>query len=93
MVGLRYERLTGILTVKAPETKELVRELRKRLELTQEQCAARIGVTFSTLNRWENGHAKPSPLALKSIQHEIKQLGEQGKDLLQSYFSDKERTQ
>ena len=92
MVDRRYEQLMGIPIVEAPETKELVRELRKRLKLTQEQCAARLGVTFSTLNRWENGHAKPSPLALKSIQHEIEQLGEQGKDLLKSYFSDRERT-
>ena len=92
MVDRRYERLTGIPIVKAPETKELIRELRKRLELTQEQCAAQLGVTFSTLNRWENGRAKPSPLALKSIQHELEQLGEQGQDLLQSYFSDREQT-
>lgn len=92
MVNRRYERPMVIPIVKAPETKELIRELRKRLKLTQEQCAARFWVTFSTLNRWENGHAKPSPLALKSIQQELEQLGEQGQDLLQSYFLDKERT-
>jgi putative transcriptional regulator len=24
-------------------------------------------MTFATINRWENGHATPSPLALKQI--------------------------
>lgn len=44
-------------------TGQTIKELRDRLGLTQEQFAARIGVTFSTVNRWENGHAKPSKLA------------------------------
>jgi putative transcriptional regulator len=38
----------------------LVRELRERAGLTQEQFAARLGVTFPTINRWENGRAKLS---------------------------------
>ena len=44
-----------------------VRRLRERTGLTQEQFAARLGVTFATINRWENGHSKPSPLALRQI--------------------------
>ena len=43
---------------------EMVKELRGQLDLTQEQFAAKIGVTWSTINRWENGRGKPSPLAL-----------------------------
>ena len=42
---------------------EMVKELRVRLGLTQEQFAAKVGVTFSTVNRWENNRGKPSPLA------------------------------
>lgn len=76
--------------MESSNNKDLIRELRKRLGLTQEKCAARLGVTFSTLNRWENGHAKPSPLALKSIRREVEQLGEQGRDLLRSYFPDQD---
>lgn len=45
----------------------LVKELRQTLEMTQEQFAARIGVTFSTVNRWENGRGTPSPLAFKQL--------------------------
>jgi len=46
----------------------VVRELRQTLALTQEQFAARVGVTFSTVNRWENGRGAPSPLAMRQIE-------------------------
>ncbi len=41
---------------------EEVRTLRERLGLTQEEFAHALHVTVSTINRWENGHADPSPL-------------------------------
>ena len=44
-----------------------IRNLRKTLGLSQEKFAAKLGVSFSTVNRWENGHGKPSPLAMKRI--------------------------
>jgi len=34
----------------------------------QEQFAAKVGVTFSTVNRWENGKGDPSPLAMQRIE-------------------------
>ena len=64
----------------------LVRELRSRLGLTQEKMAARLGVTFPTINRWENGRAKPSPLAFRQIQDLLVDLGESGEDLRAKYF-------
>lgn len=64
----------------------LVQELRGRIGLTQEKFAARLGVTFPTINRWENGHARPSPLALKQIETLLRELGDQGTDLLRDYF-------
>ncbi len=42
--------------------------LRRRLRMTQEEFAHAIGVTVSTVNRWENGHIEPSRLARKAIQ-------------------------
>jgi len=45
-----------------------IRELRIRLGMTQEEFAHAVAVTFSTVNRWENGHAKPSKLARRSIE-------------------------
>ncbi|MHC4587166.1 MAG: helix-turn-helix domain-containing protein [Planctomycetota bacterium] len=55
---------------------QIVRELRVALGLTQEQFAAKIGVTVSTVNRWENDKGKPSPLAMlriKKLRNKIKQ--------------------
>ena len=46
---------------------EMVRKLRAALGLTQEQFAAKLGVTYSTINRWENNKGKPSPLAMLRI--------------------------
>lgn len=47
---------------------KMIRELRAKLGLTQEQFAAEVGVTWSTVNRWENGRGKPSPLAMRQIE-------------------------
>lgn len=44
-----------------------VRSVRGRLELTQGQLAERIGVSFATINRWENGQSKPARLAWQQI--------------------------
>jgi putative transcriptional regulator len=42
--------------------------LRRRLKMTQEEFAHAIGVTVSTVNRWENGHIEPSRLARKAME-------------------------
>ena len=44
-----------------------VRNVRNRLELTQVKLAERIGVSFATVNRWENGQSKPTRLAWQQI--------------------------
>jgi len=75
--------------LKQPEVSQLIRELRQRRGITQEQLAAQIGVVFSTLNRWERGHANPFPLGLSRIQALLLEMGEQGQDLLDKYFSGK----
>ena len=59
-----------------------VRELRERTGLTQEKFAAKLGVTFPTINRWENGRAKPSPLAMQRIEDLIGSMGGEDADLL-----------
>ena len=45
----------------------LVRDLRLLYGLTQEQFAAKVGVTLVTVNRWENCRTKPMPLALRQL--------------------------
>jgi len=42
---------------------EKVKHARNILCLSQEKLAAKLGVSFSTVNRWEKGHAMPSYLA------------------------------
>jgi putative transcriptional regulator len=74
---------------KRSSTADLVRQLRTRLGLTQEKLAARLGVTFPTINRWENGRANPSPLALKQIEDLLAALGKEGDDLRSQYFPKK----
>ncbi len=46
---------------------ERVKNLRDRLGLTQTQMAERIGVSFASVNRWENGQSRPTRLAWKGI--------------------------
>jgi superfamily II DNA or RNA helicase len=44
-----------------------IHALRKRLNLTQQQFAELLGVSFVTLNRWENGQTKPSAMGLGKL--------------------------
>ncbi|HEY9858182.1 MAG TPA: helix-turn-helix transcriptional regulator [Candidatus Obscuribacterales bacterium] len=69
------------------ELADLVRETRQCLKLSQAKFAAKLGVSFQSVNRWENGRTKPLPIALKQIEHLLHQMGEAGKDLLVKYFS------
>lgn len=46
---------------------KFVVSVRKELQLSQKQLAAAINVSYSTINRWENGHVVPSNLAVKSF--------------------------
>lgn len=76
------------------EIADLIRELRQYLGLSQEKLAVKLGVSFRTVNRWENRHAVPSALALKQIEGLLYQMSqssnaavrERGKDLLAQYF-------
>lgn len=66
----------------------LIRELRERTGLTQEKFAAKLGVTFPTINRWENSRARPSPLAMQKIEELLRSMGELGSDLLVEIFGE-----
>ena len=68
----------------------LVREIRELTGLTQEQFAAKIGVTYPTINRWENSRTKPSPLALKQLGALLCSLGIKGESLHREFFGEGE---
>ena len=46
---------------------EKVKLVRESLGLSQEKLAVKLGVSFSTVNRWEKKHAMPSYLALEKF--------------------------
>ena len=48
-------------------TGQMIRQLRQKLDMTQEEFAHSLGITVSTVNRWENCHSEPSKLARASI--------------------------
>ena len=46
----------------------VISDLRGRTCLTQEDFAREVGVTVSTVSRWENGHTTPSRLARQALE-------------------------
>jgi DNA-binding transcriptional regulator YiaG len=76
--------------VEQAEIAALIRETRQLLRLSQTEFAAKLGVSFHSVNRWENGRTRPIPLALKQIETLLHQMGEQGEDLLTKYFSNQD---
>ena len=47
---------------------EKVKYVRSQLKLSQEDLAHELGVSFATINRWENGNYQPSRLAKKAFE-------------------------
>lgn len=65
---------------RAPENfAEIVRKVRKQLGLSQEELAHELGVSFSTINRWENGKTIPFKLARKQFEIFCERMKKQGK--------------
>lgn len=52
---------------------KLIKKIREKLFLTQTEFADLIGVSYETVNRWENGKFNPSMKVKKKI-HEICQI-------------------
>jgi putative transcriptional regulator len=95
MKSISDQNVTAALMQQQPKTSDLVRELRSLMQLTQVQLATELGVAYETINRWENGHMNPSPLALRQIRAVITNLSfssstkirQESQALLQKYFS------
>jgi putative transcriptional regulator len=67
-------------TAPPPDVGHMIRAWRHRTGLTQEHLARALGVTFSTVSRWENGHVRPSSLAWKGL---VQIAAERGSPLVQ----------
>jgi putative transcriptional regulator len=44
-----------------------IKELRKKMKLSQEAFAQKVGVSFFTISRWERTGASPSKLAIEKL--------------------------
>ncbi|MCF6354677.1 MAG: helix-turn-helix domain-containing protein [Candidatus Polarisedimenticolaceae bacterium] len=58
---------------------ERVKDARKQLGLTQEELAHELGVSFATINRWENAKTTPFKLARKQFDAFCKKMEKQKK--------------
>lgn len=55
--------------IRQPENfPETIKEVRRQLALSQEELAHALGVSFATVNRWENGKTVPSKLAQRQFE-------------------------
>lgn len=45
----------------------LVKDIRRQLNLTQAQLAEKLWVSFATVNRWEQGHYALSKIAFNAL--------------------------
>ena len=60
----------------SPEsTSTTLSTIRQRLGLSQEQLAARLGVSFATVNRWEGGKSQPQRAQREAIAKLAEELG------------------
>ena len=64
----------------------LLKDLRSELLLSQVEMADLLGVSFASINRWENGHHEPTI----KIKRQIKDLSKKNKLDFSSYMKDGE---
>jgi transcriptional regulator with XRE-family HTH domain len=56
----------------------LIKEVRRQLDLSQEDLARQLGVSLATVNRWENGMSRPSKLAKVQFDAFCGKMAEEG---------------
>lgn len=49
------------------DVSSLIKKLREAMGLTQEELAREIGVSFATVNSWENGKRTPQPFLFRRL--------------------------
>lgn len=71
---------------------EIVKEVRTRVGISQRQLAEELGVSFATVNRWENNHCEPTTMAVNALKrfcrkHHIEYKEFEGNRILNSNTS------
>lgn len=74
--------------LKQPEFGHLIKEMRHRTGLSQEAFASKVGVSFASINRWENCRTMPVQVVVRRVEEVVKDMGNLGQDLLEQYFSE-----
>lgn len=75
----RFSEGCPMAMIRRPENfPETVRDVRRQLELSQEELAQALGVSFATVNRWENGRTAPSKLAQRQFERFCAQMKARG---------------
>ena len=62
----------------------LVKQVRRQLSLSQEDLARHLGVSYTTVNRWENGQSRPSKLAKAQFNAFCRNMTKRGRLVLPS---------
>jgi len=58
---------------------DLIRDIRQQVALSQEDLARQLNVSYATINRWENAHARPSKLAKSQLEAFCARMVQRGK--------------
>ncbi|VEU81591.1 helix-turn-helix transcriptional regulator [Mycoplasmopsis arginini] len=53
---------------------EMIVLLRARMNISQEKLASKLGVSFQSVNRWENGKYEPTKLAKVKLKELFKEF-------------------
>jgi len=62
----------------------IVKIVREKTGMSQEDLARALNVSFATINRWENGKTHPNKLALSVFLAFCEQQGIPAKDMLKN---------
>ncbi|MBQ3830987.1 MAG: DUF3990 domain-containing protein [Spirochaetales bacterium] len=63
--------------------KDIILEIRNRLNASQEDLAKMIGTSYATVNRWENGHSQPNKTAQLRLYDICKERNVDLEDIIQ----------
>ena len=54
---------------------EMLKKYREKVLLTQTELAKKLGVSFASVNRWENGQFEPTMKAKRKLRDLFKEAG------------------
>ncbi len=64
----------------------LIKTVREQLDLSQEDLARKIGVSYATVNRWENGQTMPSKLAKAQVEAFCEKMIKEGRLKIRKFW-------